>query len=156
MTEGAEVHQTQPDRAGAAAATQSRTSSLQVLETNSGPAEMDSCESEEPDQREEESSTFPEAQHHSTAGPEDSSGGQVAPDGGWGWVVVAATILVLAMTLAFPSCIGIFYTDLQNDFQASNTETSWVPAIMMAVLHAGGREGSLILPIHAVRPRFVT
>uniref|UniRef100_A0A671T2D8 Solute carrier family 16 member 5b n=1 Tax=Sinocyclocheilus anshuiensis TaxID=1608454 RepID=A0A671T2D8_9TELE len=65
-------------------------------------------------------------------------GGSVAPDGGWGWVVVAATVLVLAMTLAFPSCIGIFYTDLQNDFQASNTETSWVPAIMIAVLHAGG------------------
>uniref|UniRef100_A0A671T3T2 Solute carrier family 16 member 5b n=1 Tax=Sinocyclocheilus anshuiensis TaxID=1608454 RepID=A0A671T3T2_9TELE len=69
---------------------------------------------------------------------EDSGGGSVAPDGGWGWVVVAATVLVLAMTLAFPSCIGIFYTDLQNDFQASNTETSWVPAIMIAVLHAGG------------------
>lgn len=151
MTEGAEVHPTQPNRADAATAavTRSRTSSLQVVETDSGPAETASCESEEPDQQEEESSTFPEVQHHSTAGRENSNGGQVAPDGGWGWVVVAATILVLAMTLAFPSCIGIFYTDLQNDFQASNTETSWVPAIMMAVLHAGGRKGFLILLIHA-------
>lgn len=135
MTEGAEIHQTlQPNRADAA-----RTSSLRAVETDSGPAETASCESEEPDHQEEESSTFPEVQHHSSAGPEDS--GHVAPEGGWGWVVVAATVLVLAMTLAFPSCIGIFYTDLQNDFQASNTETSWVPAIMMAVLHAGGREG---------------
>ncbi|KAM3864485.1 monocarboxylate transporter 6 [Diretmus argenteus] len=62
----------------------------------------------------------------------------VAPDGGWGWVVLVATILVLALTLALPSCIGIFYTDLQTEFNASNTETSWVPAIMIAVLHAGG------------------
>lgn len=62
-----------------------------------------------------------------------------APDGGWGWMVVASTILVLALTLAFPSCIGIFYTDLQMEFHASNTETSWVPAIMTAVLHGGGR-----------------
>lgn len=65
-----------------------------------------------------------------------------APDGGWGWVVLLATIVVLALTLAFPSCVGIFYTDLQNDFHASNSETSWVPSIMTSVLHAGGR-GSL-------------
>lgn len=61
-----------------------------------------------------------------------------APDGGWGWVVLAATIVVLALTLAFPSCVGIFYTDLQNEFHASNSETSWVPSIMTSVLHAGG------------------
>lgn len=61
-----------------------------------------------------------------------------APDGGWGWVVLVATILVLALTLAFPSCMGIFYTDLQMEFSASNSETSWVPSIMIAVLHAGG------------------
>ncbi|KAJ4940312.1 hypothetical protein JOQ06_026620 [Pogonophryne albipinna] len=73
------------------------------------------------------------------------SGGSVAvqgtvtaPDGGWGWVVLAATIVVLALTLAFPSCVGIFYTDLQNEFHASNSETSWVPSIMTSVLHAGG------------------
>ncbi|XP_053495985.1 monocarboxylate transporter 6 [Ictalurus furcatus] len=61
-----------------------------------------------------------------------------APDGGWGWVVLVATILVQAMTLAFPSCMGIFYTDLQIQFNASNSETSWVPSIMIAALHAGG------------------
>lgn len=63
-----------------------------------------------------------------------------APDGGWGWVVLVATILVQAMTLAFPSCMGIFYTDLQIEFNASNSETSWVPSIMIAALHAGGSD----------------
>lgn len=62
-----------------------------------------------------------------------------APDGGWGWVVLLATIVVMALTLAFPSCVGIFYTDLQNDFHASNSQTSWVPSIMTSVLHAGGK-----------------
>ncbi|KAL7371922.1 hypothetical protein ABVT39_006977 [Epinephelus coioides] len=66
------------------------------------------------------------------------TGAVTAPDGGWGWVVLAATIMVLALTLAFPSCVGIFYTDLQNEFHASNSETSWVPSIMTSVLHAGG------------------
>uniref|UniRef100_A0A673XYU5 Solute carrier family 16 member 5 n=1 Tax=Salmo trutta TaxID=8032 RepID=A0A673XYU5_SALTR len=65
-------------------------------------------------------------------------GAVTAPDGGWGWVVLVATILVLALTLAFPSCMGIFYMDLQTEFQASNQETSWVPSIMTSVLHAGG------------------
>lgn len=62
-----------------------------------------------------------------------------APDGGWGWVVLVATIMVLALTLGFPSCVGIFYTDLQNEFHATNSETSWVPSIMTSVLHAGGK-----------------
>uniref|UniRef100_A0A8C2WI54 Solute carrier family 16 member 5 n=1 Tax=Cyclopterus lumpus TaxID=8103 RepID=A0A8C2WI54_CYCLU len=68
----------------------------------------------------------------------DPAAAVTAPDGGWGWVVLAATIIVLALTLAFPSCMGIFYTDLQNEFHASNSETSWVPSIMTSVLHAGG------------------
>lgn len=67
------------------------------------------------------------------------TGAVTAPDGGWGWAVLVATILVLALTLAFPSCVGIFYTDLQNEFHASNSETSWVPSIMTSVLHAGGK-----------------
>lgn len=65
--------------------------------------------------------------------------GAEAPDGGWGWMVLFATIIVLALTLAFPSCVGIFYTDLQNEFHASNSQTSWVPSIMTSVLHAGGK-----------------
>ncbi|KAJ7987545.1 hypothetical protein DPEC_G00327600 [Dallia pectoralis] len=70
--------------------------------------------------------------------PVATDGTVTAPDGGWGWVVLVATVLVLALTLAFPSCIGIFYTDLQTEFQATNQETSWVPSLMTSVLHAGG------------------
>lgn len=73
------------------------------------------------------------------------TGTVTAPDGGWGWVVLVATILVLAFTLAFPSCMGIFYTDLQNEFHASNSETSWVPSIMTSVLHAGGPFCSMLV-----------
>ncbi|XP_068438944.1 monocarboxylate transporter 6 [Clinocottus analis] len=75
----------------------------------------------------------------SSAGVAAAAAGAVeAPDGGWGWVVLAATIVVLALTLAFPACIGIFYNDLQNEFDATNSETSWVPSIMTSALHAGG------------------
>lgn len=67
-------------------------------------------------------------------------GTATAPDGGWGWVVLVSSILVLALTLGFPSCVGIFYMDLQNEFKASNSEISWVPSIMTSVLHAGGKD----------------
>ncbi|XP_046305566.1 monocarboxylate transporter 6 isoform X1 [Marmota monax] len=59
-------------------------------------------------------------------------------DGSWAWVVLLASLVTQALTLAFPTCIGVFFTDLQRDFQASNSETSWFPSILMAMLHAGG------------------
>ncbi|XP_003217314.1 monocarboxylate transporter 6 [Anolis carolinensis] len=66
-------------------------------------------------------------------------------DRGWAWVVLAATVLVQALTLGFPSCIGVFFKNLQYDFQASNSETSWFPSIMTAVLHAGGPLCSILV-----------
>ncbi|KAH0629468.1 hypothetical protein JD844_011550 [Phrynosoma platyrhinos] len=65
-------------------------------------------------------------------------------DRGWAWVVLVATVLVQALTLGFPSCVGVFFKDLQYDFRASNSETSWFPSIMTAVLHAGGCESILV------------
>ncbi|XP_075033968.1 monocarboxylate transporter 6 [Mixophyes fleayi] len=60
------------------------------------------------------------------------------PDGPWSWGVLAAVMIIQGLSLGFPSSLGVFYTDLQISFQASNTEISWFPSIIMAVLHAGG------------------
>ncbi|NXC43489.1 MOT6 protein, partial [Penelope pileata] len=65
-------------------------------------------------------------------------GAAKAQDRGWAWMVLLAAVLLQALTLGFPSCIGVFFTDLQHEFQATNSETSWFPSIMVAVLHAGG------------------
>ncbi|XP_060242398.1 monocarboxylate transporter 6 isoform X4 [Meriones unguiculatus] len=59
-------------------------------------------------------------------------------DGRWAWVVLLASLVAQGLTVAFPSCMGVFFTDLQRDFQASNSETSWFPALMVAMLHTGG------------------
>ncbi|XP_048347981.1 monocarboxylate transporter 6 isoform X2 [Sphaerodactylus townsendi] len=66
-------------------------------------------------------------------------------DKGWAWVVLGATMVVHGLTLGFPSCIGVFFKDLQRDFHASNSETSWFPSIMTAVLHAGGPLCSILV-----------
>uniref|UniRef100_UPI0037E7A348 monocarboxylate transporter 6 n=1 Tax=Semicossyphus pulcher TaxID=241346 RepID=UPI0037E7A348 len=74
-----------------------------------------------------------------------------APDGGWGWVVLVATMFVLSLTTAFPSCIGIFYRDLQLEFNTNNTETSWVMAIMAFALYAGGLLCSVLVERYSCR-----
>ncbi|XP_041491505.1 monocarboxylate transporter 6 [Microtus oregoni] len=67
------------------------------------------------------------------------------PDGRWAWVVLLACMVAQALTLGFPSCIGVFFTDLQHDFQATNSETSWFPSIMGAMLHGGGPLCSILI-----------
>lgn len=66
-------------------------------------------------------------------------------DGRWAWVVLLASLVTQALTVGFPSCIGVFFTDLQRDFQASNSETSWFPSIMGAMLHCGGPLCSILI-----------
>ncbi|XP_042721211.1 monocarboxylate transporter 6 [Lagopus leucura] len=66
-------------------------------------------------------------------------------DRGWAWMVLVASVVLQGLTLGFPSCIGIFFTDLQHEFQATNSETSWFPSIMVAVLHAGGPLCSILV-----------
>ncbi|XP_037343559.2 monocarboxylate transporter 6-like [Pungitius pungitius] len=63
----------------------------------------------------------------------------------WAWVVVFATLVVKALTMAFPSCVGLFYTDLQKEFNASNSEVSWIPAIIRGLRHAAGPFCSLLM-----------
>ncbi|XP_058904081.1 monocarboxylate transporter 6 isoform X2 [Kogia breviceps] len=59
-------------------------------------------------------------------------------EGCWAWMVLLASVVTQGLTLGFPTCIGIFFTELQREFQASNSETSWFPSILTAMLHAGG------------------
>ncbi|XP_053426928.1 monocarboxylate transporter 6 isoform X2 [Nycticebus coucang] len=66
-------------------------------------------------------------------------------DGRWAWVVLLASLVSQGLTLGFPTCIGVFFTELKRDFQASNSETSWVPSIMIAVIHVGGPLCSILV-----------
>ncbi|XP_004374457.1 monocarboxylate transporter 6 [Trichechus manatus latirostris] len=66
-------------------------------------------------------------------------------EGSWAWAVLLASLLNQGLTLGFPTCAGIFFTELQHDFQASNSETSWFPSILTAVLHAGGPLCSILV-----------
>jgi len=92
------------------------------------------------DEEEEREKEQKEEEEEEEGGP-SWDGGQSrprAPDGGWGWVVLLATLVVLGLTLGFPSCLGLFYADLRSEFGASNAQVSWVPTVMMGMLHVAG------------------
>ncbi|XP_066090706.1 monocarboxylate transporter 6 [Saccopteryx bilineata] len=66
-------------------------------------------------------------------------------EGCWAWVVLLSSMVTQGLTLGFPTCIGIFFTELQREFQANNSETSWFPSILTAMLHAGGPLCSILV-----------
>ncbi|XP_007525293.1 monocarboxylate transporter 6 [Erinaceus europaeus] len=66
-------------------------------------------------------------------------------EGTWAWVVLLATVVSQGLSLGFPACTGIFFIELQHEFQASNSETSWYPSILTAMIHAGGPLCSILV-----------
>uniref|UniRef100_A0A803SNX7 Solute carrier family 16 member 6 n=1 Tax=Anolis carolinensis TaxID=28377 RepID=A0A803SNX7_ANOCA len=56
------------------------------------------------------------------------------PDGGWGWVVAFAFFFVEALTYGIIKSFGVFFTDLMESFDESNSRISWIISICVFVL----------------------
>ncbi|XP_064638410.1 uncharacterized protein LOC135494406 isoform X2 [Lineus longissimus] len=52
-----------------------------------------------------------------------------APDGGYAWVVLAASFLLQGITIALPLSFGVLYLELLSYFEDSNTKTAWIGSI---------------------------
>ncbi|XP_019629216.1 PREDICTED: monocarboxylate transporter 13-like [Branchiostoma belcheri] len=57
-----------------------------------------------------------------------------APDGGWGWVVVAATFFIHAVLYATCLSFGVFYAEFREVFQEGAGITSFTGSILVACL----------------------
>ncbi|XP_066259764.1 monocarboxylate transporter 14-like [Euwallacea similis] len=55
------------------------------------------------------------------------------PDGGWGWVVVAATFFLCMIADGVAFSFGMLYDAFLLEFEASNSATSWIGSLFMAV-----------------------
>ncbi|XP_034959930.1 monocarboxylate transporter 7 [Zootoca vivipara] len=56
------------------------------------------------------------------------------PDGGWGWIVAFAFFFVEALTYGIIKSFGVFFIDLMESFDESNSRISWIISICVFVL----------------------
>ena len=52
------------------------------------------------------------------------------PDGGWGWVVVAASFMCNVMVDGIIFTSGMLFDDLVKDFGSSQFEVAWIASLL--------------------------
>lgn len=57
----------------------------------------------------------------------------IAPDGGWGWVVVGALFVASALVFGLIRSLGIFFVEFVQYFGESAQAVSWITSIGVAV-----------------------
>ncbi|XP_011873565.1 PREDICTED: uncharacterized protein LOC105565186 [Vollenhovia emeryi] len=69
----------------------------------------------------------------------DWSGGEAkrekpkVPDGGWGWVVVLASLVISMIADGVSFSFGLLYIKFLDEFGASKSKTAWIGSLFMAV-----------------------
>ncbi|XP_012633909.1 monocarboxylate transporter 1-like isoform X1 [Microcebus murinus] len=74
------------------------------------------------------------------------------PDGGWGWAVTVGAFISIGFSCAFGKSISVFYKDIENTFNASTSEVSWISSIMFSVMYGGGPISSILVNKYGSRP----
>lgn len=55
------------------------------------------------------------------------------PDGGYGWIVVFASLAIQLIIDGIAFSFGLIYTELLNYFEESKTKTAWIGALFLAM-----------------------
>lgn len=70
---------------------------------------------------------------------DDSPPGVKAPDGGWGWAVLAGCFVITGFSYAFPKAVSVFFKELMREFDVGYSDTAWISSILLAMLYGTGR-----------------
>lgn len=70
----------------------------------------------------------------------DGPPGVKAPDGGWGWAVLAGCFVITGFSYAFPKAVSIFFKDLIQEFEVGYSATAWISSILLAMLYGTGTQ----------------
>ena len=62
----------------------------------------------------------------------------VAPDGGWGWVILFSSFAISMLVDGVCFSFGIFFDEFRSEFQASKAETSWIGSVLNGTYLAVG------------------
>ncbi|XP_060522191.1 monocarboxylate transporter 14-like [Cylas formicarius] len=74
------------------------------------------------------------------------------PDGGWGWVVVFASLLISMIADGISFSIGHLHVKFLEEFEASNSVTSWIGSLFIAVPLLTGPIMSVLVDRYGCRP----
>nr|XP_043906063.1 monocarboxylate transporter 4-like [Solea senegalensis]XP_043906065.1 monocarboxylate transporter 4-like [Solea senegalensis] len=80
------------------------------------------------------------------------AGAVKAPDGGWGWAVLAGCFVITGFSYAFPKAVSVFFKDLIRDFGVGYSDTAWISSILLAMLYGTGPVCSVLVNRFGCRP----
>ncbi|KAK2815444.1 hypothetical protein Q5P01_025911 [Channa striata] len=78
--------------------------------------------------------------------------GVKAPDGGWGWAVLAGCFVITGFSYAFPKAVSVFFKELIREFDVGYSDTAWISSILLAMLYGTGPLCSVLVNKFGCRP----
>ncbi|KAG7221976.1 hypothetical protein INR49_028259, partial [Caranx melampygus] len=75
-----------------------------------------------------------------------------APDGGWGWAVLAGCFVITGFSYAFPKAVSVFFKELILEFGVGYSDTAWISSILLAMLYGTGPLCSMLVNSFGCRP----
>ncbi|XP_056153135.1 monocarboxylate transporter 4 [Lampris incognitus] len=83
---------------------------------------------------------------------DDGPTGVKAPDGGWGWAVLAGGFVITGFSYAFPKAVSVFFKELIREFGVGYSDTAWISSILLAMLYGTGPLCSVMVNRFGCRP----
>ncbi|KAM9827427.1 monocarboxylate transporter 13-like [Neosynchiropus ocellatus] len=75
------------------------------------------------------------------------------PDGGWGWVMVAAGFVTTALVYGVMRGMGVFFVEFDHYFDEGAQTISWIPSAALAIHHICSLLGTALCKTN--EPRYV-
>ncbi|XP_043261763.1 uncharacterized protein LOC122402765 isoform X1 [Colletes gigas] len=97
-----------------------------IITSNPGYREDDSRDSIDSD-------SALDLEDETTTAIKDAQGKPKVPDGGWGWVVVLASLVISMIADGVSFSFGLLYIEFLHEFGASKSKTAWIGSLFMAV-----------------------
>lgn len=69
----------------------------------------------------------------SLASSEEDNRKNKIPDGGWGWMVVLASLILSMIADGVSFSFGLLYVEFLKEFNESKSKTAWIGSLFMAV-----------------------
>ena len=106
--------------------------------------------------REQRPQPSPSIPTSSTSSSEDNSSLEqlceaTPPDGGWGWVVVAASFMVNLIADGITFSFGVIYVEFLNYFGEGKSKTAWIGSLFMAMPLLSGPVASFLTDRYGCR-----